>query len=76
MKRATITATFPELRGSHCYKTGRGQGSSAEIAVARACRDLFQKIEHRRVTVFKATIVIQEVSGDSQEQHERQEVAA
>ena len=76
MKLATITATFPELRGGHAYKTGRGKGSSAEIAVARACRDLFDKIEHRRVTVFKATIVIQEIAGHTQEQHERQEVAA
>lgn len=76
MKLATITATFPELRGAYCYKTGRGKGSSAAIAMGRASADLFSKLNGRRVSVFKATITILEVSGNSHEERERQAVAA
>jgi hypothetical protein len=66
MKIAVIQATFPELRGGYVYKTGRGRGSNAARATARACADLFRQVSRRRVTVFKATVSIFEEAPKAQ----------
>jgi hypothetical protein len=77
MKIAVVQATFPELRGAYIYKTGRGRGSNAARATARAFADLFRQVSRRRVTVFKATIsIFEETTKPVSKPEAREAVAA
>jgi len=58
MKLATVTATFPELSGTHCHKTGRGKGSSPKVAIARAFSDVLRQVSRRRFTLINCTVVV------------------
>jgi len=60
VKVVTIEAFFGELKGSACYQTGRGRGSSVRVAFAAAGRNLFKqpKLKAKRFTMFKATVSI------------------
>ena len=62
MKMATVECTFPELLIKHMYKTGRGTGSSARIAIARAFADALKQVRKKHVHTIKATITIIEKS--------------
>lgn len=62
MKLATVYATFPELRGGFCHRTGRGRASSSRIAIARAFADLLVQVKGRRVHEIKCSIAIIEVT--------------
>lgn len=62
MKLATVYATFPELKGGFCHQTGRGRGSSAKIAIARAFGDVLRQVSGRRIHEIKCSIAIIEVT--------------
>lgn len=53
----TISATFPELKGSKCHQTGRGRGSNWKAAAGAAIRDLLgqRKLKAQRFTTASAT---------------------
>lgn len=59
MKIATIQGEFPELKGNN-LAVGRGQGSTAKAAIARAIADLLKQsnVRRKRITNFRATITI------------------
>lgn len=59
MKIATIQGEFPELKGNP-VAVGRGQGSTAKAAISRAVADLLRQsnVRRKRITNFRATIVI------------------
>lgn len=58
MKLATVYATFPELRGANCHRTGRGRATTSRAAIARAFADLFVQVKGRRVHEIKCAIAI------------------
>src|SRR5260370_37741581 len=58
LKHATVEAMFPELKGAHIYKTGRGRASDSKAAITRAFADLFSQVKGKRIQVVKATITI------------------
>lgn len=60
MKIARVSATFPEQKASSCYAEGKGKGSNARIAVARAFSDLFYQpnIRGKRITNITAKIIL------------------
>lgn len=64
MKRVTVEAMFPELKGAGIYATGRGTGSNAKAAISRAFGDLFKQkqVRGRKIHVVKATISIMEAA--------------
>ena len=59
MKVATISGEFPELRGNN-LAIGRGEGSTAKAAIARAVSDLLKQpnVRRKRISSFKALITI------------------
>jgi hypothetical protein len=63
-KSCVVEGFFPELRGAHIYKTGRGKGSNAKAAISRAFGDLLKQVRGKRVHTIKATITILESAED------------
>ena len=59
MKIARIAAQFPELRGES-YADGKGEGSTAKAAIARAFGDLLKQpiVKGRRIQTIKANITV------------------
>jgi hypothetical protein len=60
MKQAFIDATLPELKGGKIYKTARGQGCVASVAIARAVKALLKQCGRHRISQLKLAIVISE----------------
>lgn len=60
MKLAICEAFFPELKGASIYKTGRGEGSNAKIAISRAIGNAIKQVKGKRWQTMKATITIVE----------------
>lgn len=59
MKIATVQGEFAEIRGNN-LAIGRGEGSTAKAAIARAIGDLLKQpnVRRKRISNFKATINI------------------
>lgn len=57
-KLVIVDAMFPELKGSHIYKVGRGRAAGTKAAVSRAFGDLLKQIKGKRIHMIKATITI------------------
>lgn len=64
MKQAYIEGTFEHLIAHKNSACGRGRGSSARIALARAVSDLLKQpnIKGTRLTRFRASVVITDVA--------------
>jgi hypothetical protein len=60
MKIAHVEAMFPELKGRHIYRSGRGEGSNPKAAISRAMGDLFKSVKGKRFSTIKCTITITE----------------
>lgn len=65
MKTVTISAEFPEFKGSTSY-TGRGEATEWTSALSRAAKQLKRQIKHKRFTTIKAVISVGD-SGEFQE---------
>jgi hypothetical protein len=68
MKRAIVSAMFPELRGGSIYKTGRGKAGSTKPAISRAFGDLLRQVRGKRVSIIKCTVTIIDAKGLQNEQ--------
>lgn len=64
MKNVFIDATLPELKGGAMYQVGRGTGTSAKVALARAFGQLLKqpKVKGKRISTIRATITITEAT--------------
>jgi hypothetical protein len=62
MKKVTVEAMFPELKGGNIYKTGQGEASSAKPAIARAFADVLKQVKGKRWTTVKTTITVVETT--------------
>jgi len=58
MKIAHIDATFPELKGGFASRSGRGEGSTAKVAISRAMSDLLKSGRGRHFTSIKCSITV------------------
>lgn len=58
MKIAFVECTFMELPVPKATQTGRGEGSSNSIAIARAMRAALKKVSKRHISAIKATITL------------------
>ena len=58
MKLATVEAMFPELKGAHIYRTGRGRASTVKAAISRAFGDVIKQNRGKRYHSIKATVTI------------------
>lgn len=58
MKIAQADCTFPELKGGFAQRTGRGRGTSARIAIARAFADALKQNKKKQFHSIKAMITI------------------
>ena len=70
MKIVTISGMFPELKGGHIYRTGRGEGSTVRAAGARAFAELLKIQRRKHFTHIKADIRIETVNENSCTQKE------
>jgi len=61
VKQAYIDATLPELKGGKMYKTARGQGCVASVAIGRAVRALLKQCDRHHISQMKLAVVISEV---------------
>jgi len=76
MKLVTVEATFPELKGGFAQRTGRGRGTSARIAIARAFADVLKQNKKKQFHSIRATItVITEAPKDVPVEEETHETA-
>jgi len=57
-KVAFIEAFLPEMKGGKCDQTGRGEGSTARVAIARAMGQVLKGIKGKRVSVIQARITL------------------
>lgn len=70
MKQAYIEGFFPQVKGN-ADRVGRGRGSSAKVAIARAMGNLLKQVNGKQARTFKATVTITDVpeeTGDNQVQ--------
>lgn len=58
MKLVNAECMFPELKGGAIYRTGRGRGSTARVAIARAFGDALKQNRGKKIHTIKATITI------------------
>lgn len=58
MKRVTVEAMFPELKGGAIYRTGRGRASTAKVAIGRAFGDVLKQNKGKRYHTITATVTI------------------
>ena len=63
MKLATVEAMFPELRGAHIYRTGRGEASTIAAAISRAVKAVLKQNKGKRFHTIKATITVIDKAG-------------
>jgi hypothetical protein len=56
----TVSAYFPELKGSHCRQQARGRGSSVRAATARAFAALLRSpgLKRKRFTKYTSEICV------------------
>jgi hypothetical protein len=57
-KQAFLECTFPELKGGDAHGTGKGRGSNARLAIARAFADMLRFKKGARFTTITARIVV------------------
>jgi hypothetical protein len=60
MKRATVRATFLELKSPDMYPSGVGEGSSAKVAINRAVNDMLSKVKGKRYGSFQCIVFVSE----------------
>jgi hypothetical protein len=58
IKLAIAECFFPELKGPAIYRTGRGRGSTARVAIARAFESALRQNKGKRFQSIKATITV------------------
>ena len=64
MKTAVVSAMFPELKGGNIWKTGKGSGATAKVAITRAFADVLRQVSGRHIHQIKCTVAILESASE------------